>query len=116
MSSRLKDNAEILKYLAKCNNKRFRKHIISEAPKDLVYSICEGCSNILRGKVPLSKEQFNNLKRHHSTLKRLASKQGGRRLKEKRQILVQNGGFLPFVLGPLIGLASSLISGLIDRK
>lgn len=115
MSQRLCNNADILKYLSKCNC-RFRKHILKKAPKDLVYSICELVHNILQGKVPLNKEQFNKLKRHRSTLKRLASKKGGRKLKEKREILVQRGGFLPLILGPLVGIASSLISSLIERK
>ena len=88
MTKCLEENLDILKYLSKCNCK-FRKHVLKAAPKELVYSIPEAADNVLKGRVQVKPEEFNKLKKHHSTLKRLASKKGGRRIKEKRKIIVR---------------------------
>lgn len=117
MSQRLERNLPLLKVLHSCKPK-FRKLILKESPKDLVYCLCEVISNFLEGNIPIEKEKLQKLKKHKQKLFSLAAKKGGHKkkntIKEKRQILVQSGGFLPAILGPLLGIATSLISNLIN--
>ena len=109
MSKRLRDNWNNLKVL-KSANPSLRKAILKSADADLVRCLCDCAHNILKGTVKLSPAQKKALCRHSCHLRQLTGKKS---LKAKRNILVQKGGFIPALLGPIIGLAASVLPHLI---
>ena len=111
MSSKLKQNLPLLRILQKSKVTE-RKAILKSADKELLLSICEWIDNILQGNVKLKPEHLRKLKRHASILRKLQNRQLG--IKKRRNILIQQGGFLPALLAPIVsGLAGTLLSNLI---
>ncbi len=112
MTKRLKANLDELKVLRKAKP-ALRKGIIKTAHKDLICCLAECSHNLLNGNVKLSAKDKKALIKHRKHLRDLASKKVS--LKNKRNILVQKGGFLPALIAPILGIATSLITGLINR-
>jgi len=108
MSRCVKDNADLLRALARMSAKR-RKAYLKTADKDLVQSICECGLNTLKGNVPLNAGQKKLLSRHRHILRKLVG--GKSNWKAKRRYLVQTGGALiPALLAPIIvSVLSSLV-------
>jgi hypothetical protein len=67
--------------------------------------LCECARNIIKGNVPLSTAQLKALRRKRQALKQLVLKKTSL-LKKKK--IVQSGGFLGAILGPIISAISSL--------
>lgn len=108
MSRRLRNNAEFLRALAKANPK-LRRAILKCCHSELIIAICEVTLNVLRGVVPLSKQQAGKLKRHKKVLRALADRKVS--LKKKKEQLNQTGGsFLPIILPPVLTVLASLLS------
>ena len=97
---RIRRNLVALQDLAKASNS-VKRSIISNADKDLILSLVECATNIIRGNVKLNNAQFRRLKRYKAELERLTKPRTSQ--KEKKQLL-QRGGFLGALLKPLIGL------------
>jgi len=110
MAKRVKKHLEVLKLLKNAKPK-LRQSIVASAENDLVQCICECCHNILKGNIKLSPKEKKQLSRHKKPLRDLTSKRLS--VERKRKLLVQKGGFLPALLAPIIGIASSLIGGLL---
>ncbi len=92
--------------LCRCN-KTQRKGIIDGANKELVDTICECADNILDGNVNLTDNEYKRLSRYQKQLRTLRDKTTP--LKRKKDIIVQEGGFLGALLTPIIAIAGSLI-------
>jgi len=108
MSQRLKKYAPLLRMLNKASP-AVRKRLIKNAcSSDFVKCVCECASNIIKGNVPLTTAQKGQLLRRKRLLKKLVLKKTS--LKNKRKI-VQSGGFLGALLGPIISVLSSLFGG-----
>ena len=82
------------------------KAIIRSSDRDLVNTLCECCFNVLKGNVQLTSSQKKKLQRHKNTLRQLSNKKHS--LKRKRHLL-QKGGFLGALLGPVIGILGTLL-------
>ena len=106
MSRHVKSNAHLLKVLAECSPK-LRKSILTNASVDLLQSLCECCLNILNGNVRLNSHQKRKLVRHKHKLRALADRKVSN--KRKKQLLVQQGGFLGAVLGPVLTTLAGLL-------
>ena len=104
MSHKLKKHLPELQVLAKCRPRQ-RTHFIKQAPKDLINCISEVCSNTLKGNVPLKPAQKRALARYKRNLRQVADKRNSN--KKRREILVQKGGFIGALIGPLL---STLLS------
>ena len=72
---------------------------------EFVKCICECVKNVLVGNVTLSPEHKRRLTRHKRSLRKLTLKKTP--LKEKKRI-VQSGGFLGALLGPIVKVLSGL--------
>lgn len=112
MSRRLRKHANILQTLNKCHPS-VRKLIINNADKDLTNCLGECAHNILKGNVNLSQSEKTRLKKYKTHLRKVANKKSS--IKNRKKIL-QTGGFLPLLLGPIIKsvllpLAGSLLGG-----
>lgn len=98
-SESLKSNNKLLRVLHKCKPQA-QKAIVGGAPNEVINCLCEVALNILKGNVPLNKNQKNSLAKYKLALRSLAKKSTSQ--KKRRQIL-QRGGFLGAILGPLLG-------------
>jgi hypothetical protein len=110
MGNRVKKNIHLLKVLHD-SKPGVRNSILKTANKEVVDTICECLHNVLLGNVKVPPKVFRKLKRNQKQLRVHHSKRAG--LKQKKQILIQQGGFLPALLAPILGIAGSLIGGLI---
>ena len=68
--------------------------------------LCECALNCLKGNVPLTDGQKQKLCRHKQKLRSLPDKNNS--LTEKRELLVQKGGFIFLLLKPLLMGLSTL--------
>jgi hypothetical protein len=73
VSQRLQKHGSDIVYLKK-TTACIRKHLITKADRSLVDCLCECADNILRGKVPLTKLQKENLKSNRAGLRALTKK------------------------------------------
>lgn len=113
MSARIARNLPALKAVKKMSVKN-RKKYLKHAPNDFINAVSELCLNVLKQRVPLSACQLKSLKRHKRFIRQLASKRAS--IKNRRQVLIQRGGFLAGLLGPLIAAVVPLITSLFRRK
>ena len=84
------------------------KAIIQNGDEELVKVLCECSHNVLKGNVPLTTRQKTRLRRHKKTLRDLTGK---RRISvDKKKKLLQKGGFLGALLGPVLGILGGLLN------
>ena len=88
-----------------------RKALLAAANKELIDTICECLKNILLGRIKISQQLLKKLKRRRRAVEEIQSKKTN--IKRKKELLIQQGGFLPAIIAPLLGIAASLIGGLI---
>lgn len=110
---RLKRNIPCLHVLTKAK-KPLRDAIINNAEKDLIVCICDCSHNFLTGNIPFTEQEIKKLSRYQNLVRYLAKKNRGG-LKEKKQLIVQNGGFLPLLLTPILSVAASLLAEAIKK-
>ena len=79
--------------------------MLKGASPDLIKALCECSLNILKGRIKLSPTQKKKLSRHKKNLRLLATKKST--LKHRKRVL-QKGGFLGALLGPVLGVLRSL--------
>lgn len=97
---------EVLRHL----NKNQRASFLRTADEKFIRCICECVFNVLIGNVALERREKNRLSKYKTTLRRIATKRGN--WKNKRKLLVQRGGFLSYIIAPLLeALFSRIISG-----
>lgn len=89
-----------------------RKKFFKTCSRGAIDCCCEIARNILNKNVPLTSRQLKGLRRHSNKLQDLAKLKTP--LAKKRKIL-QTGGFLPLLLAPLLGIASSIIGGVATK-
>ena len=111
MSALLKAHLKTLRRLGRRSGAE-RKWFFSTCKRDAVDCCCEIARNILNMNVPVTPRQLKGLRRHGKTLRDLARLNTP--LAKKRKIL-QTGGFLPLLLAPLLGIASSIIGGVATK-
>jgi hypothetical protein len=110
-SHSLRKHAGFLKTLCACNPTT-QKSLLQAASPEVIDCLCEICFNILHGKVPLSSKQKSKLSTYKSSLRKLTKKSTPNTGRRK---LLQKGGFIGALLGPLLKtviapLASSLLT------
>ncbi|MCP4364286.1 MAG: hypothetical protein GY800_03185 [Planctomycetes bacterium] len=112
MSKRIKKYLEILKILKKATPEQ-RKALLKVADPDLILCLCECVDNILRGNIKLPKKKKDELAKYIKVLRKIQDRTIPK--ERKRALLVQNGGFLPALLAPIIAIAGSLIGDLVGN-
>lgn len=111
---RLQRHAAKLVRLKKMTIKNRKKRLKKELDDDdFVKCICECCKNILLGNVPLTSQQRSNLKKRKADVRRLANKKIS--LKSKKAI-IQRGGFLGAILGPVVSVLGGLLGNVLGKK
>jgi len=105
MPRRLNRFKHHLQFLSVCDSNTC-KDVIKGANRELVNTICECALNVLKGNVPLTPTQKKHLAKYKGTLRKLVLKGSTRK---KKHILQTGRGLLPFLLGPVLGVLSSLL-------
>lgn len=95
----IKKNISVLKLLSKANKKK-RDKILDDADEELIKCLCEIGENTLYNNVSLNDCQYKKLSRHRKSIRKLCKK--GESWKKKKKFLKQTGGFLPYLIGPLL--------------
>lgn len=108
MSARLCKHLPLLKLLYKATPKQ-RRLILQSVSDDLILALCEMALNILYGTIPLSRQQYQKLKRRKSDIKLVVNKKIG--IAAKKRVFNQSGGLLLLLLSIAVPFISSLISG-----
>jgi hypothetical protein len=104
-----------LRILHRCKECQRRK-FLKNAPHSLINCICEICFNILKGNVPLNTLQKKKLKKHTKLMRYLTLSKNRKLIGHKRSLILQEGGFLPLILTPLLTIAADLLADLIIKK
>lgn len=105
----LRDYAPILAALSKAKRPVVAK-IIQPAKRDLIDALSEISLNVLYGKVPLTKTQFNQLRKFKRNLRLMSRKGASIR---RRKVVLQQGGFISTLLSVVTPL---LLSGSLMLK
>lgn len=105
MTHRVQKHRDFLSVITRCSP-HLRKAILSQASPELVKTITECLYNGLKRKDVKHKKKLSGIL--HRLVRRRTS------LNTKRKTLVQAGGFLPLILGPILasvlgGIAGKLI-------
>jgi len=108
MSKRLHRHVNLLKALHKAKSVTRRKLLKKHCDGDFVCCITECVRNLLKGNIPLSLAQKKKLSAKKNILRQLALKKTSLRKKQK---LIQSGGFLGALLGPIISVLGGLFNG-----
>ena len=108
MSQRLHRHAKLLKALYKSGPTSRKNLLKKHCNKDFINCIIECVKNILNGNVRLSSAQKKRLSAKKNTLRQIVLKKTP--VGRKRQ-LIQSGGFLGALLGPIISVLGGLFNG-----
>ena len=108
MSRRVKHFAPTLRRLGRLSESARKTWLKRNLDKELIYCFCECAQNLLRGKVPLNKKQKTALIRRKKSLRELVRRKVNLTRKNK---IIQSGGFLGALLGPIVSILSGLLGG-----
>ncbi len=112
-ATHLKKNAQFLNFLLKASPRQ-RCEIIKLSNSDQVKAITDCVRNVMKGNVPVTREQKHKLKSYKRILRKLMNKKVG--INKRKHILVnQKGGFFSALLAPILTVAGSLLGDLLQR-
>ena len=106
-TSRISRHTAYLSLLGNTKQKKRRSLLIDFAGKDDLDAVCQCIFNVLAGNIKISTSTFNKLKKHKKTLRYLINRRVNNQ--QRKKVLKQKGGFLPF----LLPLAVKLLGGLV---
>ena len=105
-------NLQTLNILKNCCT-RTRNKVLKNSNNSLIKLLSECVCNTLNGSIKLRPKDKRHLKTYKNTLRKLSKTKS---LKGKRQILIQKGGFLQYILPSAIAIITSLIQRYINNK
>jgi hypothetical protein len=106
MSQSLKRNAHFLKLLHEASPRVRSELLRIHCTPDFVKCVSECCFNLLKGNVPMTQHQKDSLRHRKQMLRLLMHKKTP--LKKKKQI-IQKGGFLGALIGPVISMLGKVL-------
>lgn len=110
---RLKDNKHML-YVLKNARPCLRNAILKTADSEVIKTLCEITLNTLKGNHTPSGKMYNQLCKYKKGMRKLVSAK--RSVPRQRKILVQQGGFLPVLLGSVLsGVIGSIIEKYVQK-
>ena len=99
--------AELEKIANSSGEKRIK--LILEAKNCVINAISEIAKNCLIGNIELKKCNFKKLEKYKEILRKISKKIS---LKVRRNLIIQDGGFLPLLIKPTL----SLIAGIVGQQ
>lgn len=113
MTESLRKHAPLLSLLHRASPKLRRTLLKQKCNREFVKCISNCCLNLLKGNVPLSRDQLRKLRVKKNVIRKVADSKTTLTTKKK---LIQKGGFLSLILPPLIGALGSLFGGLLGSR
>ena len=107
--ARVRKHAHELETLAKAKREK-RNRLVREATTELIFTLVDLAKMVIRGDITLTPHQLSTVRRYKADFKKLVSKSTG--VKGKRNV-IQKGGFLPALLGPVLKLGVPLLGNLL---
>ena len=107
MSKRIKAHASLLRKLHKTSPKIRAKLLKHKCDKSFIECLSECAKNVLKGNVPLNKKQLVKLRHRKHQLRSLALK---KTTFAKKRKIIQSGGFLGALIGPIVSVLGSLFN------
>ena len=116
MSERIQKYIELLRLFRKATPAQ-QQLLIEIANGDFITALCECCYNANRGNIPFTTKTKKKLRKYAPTMRKLASKKDQyKTIKQKRQLLLQEGGFLPALLAPIVSVVGGLVGELVAKQ
>ncbi len=112
---RFKRNIDFLRQVKKSSPAK-RKQLLDKSTADNIKAICDICYGILADKIKLSKAVKKKLAKRADFIRVLGTKSSKVPLRLKKKLLVQDGGFLPALLGPVLVVAATLLSDILAKR
>ena len=112
MSARLQKHGSTLRFLCK-SKPSIIFSIIKDADKDFIDCVSECFCNILKRNIALTPKQKSKLLKYKTALRSVAKKSTSLK---KKKALIQKGGFLSALIGPLLGAVIPAVSSLFKGK
>ena len=109
--NKLRKNINELKILS-CCSKKLKDNLIKKGNRELIKTIEECVINTLNGNIKLTKKEKEKLLKFKYSLRNLIKE---KKLKEKKKILIQKGGFLHILLPSAITLISEILKS-VNKK
>ena len=109
---KLEKNIHNLKILS-CCNKNLKNKLITKGDKSLILTLNECVLNTLNGNIKISPKDREKLLKHKYTLRKTLK---AKSLKDKKQILIQKGGYLQYILPAAITLITTLLENIKSKK
>ena len=106
MSKRIHHFAPTLKLLCKLNYPRKKRWLKKNLDNALILCFCECALNVLKGNVTLDSKQKKMLAKYKEELRLLADRETPIKTKKK---IIQDGGFIRSLLGPIVSILSGLL-------
>lgn len=98
--------AILLQSVTRLREKRQRRQFLQSLTQTEVRCLIELLLNIVKQRVPIKPCDRRRLEKHTPLIRKLLS--GGKSLADKKRLLVQQGGFLPFLVPIIAGITSAL--------
>ena len=108
MSSKLHQHAPLLRALHRANPRTRRTLLHNHCDGDFISCVVECIRNLLKGNVPVNPAQKKKLSSKKKHLRLMLLKKTSQAKKRK---LIQSGGFLGALLGPIISILGGLFNG-----
>ena len=99
--------------ITKTKNSKLRNKYLKEANNCVIDAISEIAKNCLIGNVPLKTCDFKKLRKYQKLLRKLSKKSP---VVKRRNLIIQRGGFISFLIPPALSLIASVVGELIEKK
>ena len=108
MSTNLKNCIEKLKIVSKIKDQALRKKVLAEIADPCLYkALKEIAINTVAKKVPLSKPTKKRLEKFEKQI--LALTKNTNSNKQRKNLIVQSGGFLPILVPAILSVLTTLL-------
>ena len=111
----IKNELDAFKYLVSKNCTKLNQNdLLKRAKGPFINKICECILNIIEGRVKISKEDLEKLKPYKNLFRKLTKK--NIKIKEKKKLIIQKGGFLQILIPAIISGLASIITSVISKQ
>ena len=110
----IKNELDTFKYLVSKNcTKLNQQDLLKRAKGPFINKICECILNITEGRVKISSQDLEKLKPYKNLFRKLIKK--NIKIKEKKKLIIQKGGFLQILIPAIISGLASIIGSVISK-
>ena len=92
----------------------FRNELLANVDDDIILNIINVLHNVINKNIAITPKTEKALWKYRREIRKLLAKNPRTKniIKQKRKLLVQKGGFLPLVLGPILAAIPAIAKGI----